>query len=324
LADDAAMKRVLGVVLFAGLAVGCGSDSSSSDGNNNGDASPGGDGGAMPDAFEPPAGYTRLIGRTWDLPAGATDTYRCARLTIAEDTYLTNIIAQAPFGTHHTVLSISDGGTAGPDGVYNCNVSELGMVMLYASGVGTSPLDFPSGVGVKIAAGTQIHLNLHLFNATDAPINGDTAILVKSQATPPAMLAEMVFAGKFLFGIQSNNQPTNITGGCTASSNYTLFALWPHMHQLGTHSKFELIRNGTPTVLHDGLYDFAEQSYYLKNPEIQVQQGDEIRVTCTYVNNTGQLVTFGESSNQEMCFTGIYRYPAASAGLFECTDRPGF
>ena len=101
-----------------------------------------------------------------------------------------------------------------------------------------------------------------------------------------------------------------------------MFALWPHMHQLAINSKFELIRGGNTQVLHDQAYDFNEQTYYKQSPEIQVMTGDEIRVTCRYNNTTGGLVTFGESSNQEMCFTGMYRYPAANAGLFECTDNP--
>ncbi len=312
-----AMRLLLAVILFA---MACGGGGVNSDGGD--DAPPAADA-SMPDAFEPPAGFTRLIGRTWTLPAGATDTYRCARFTVAADTYITNIIAQAPFGTHHTVMSISDGGTAGPDGDYNCNVGELGMVMLYASGVGTSPLDFPAGVGVKVPAGTQVHLNLHLFNATDTPISGDSGILIKSQATPPAMLAEMVFAGTFLFQIPPNSTNHPVSGGCTANTSYTLFAVWPHMHQFATRSKLELTRSGTTTVLHDGAYSFEEQNYYLKTPEVQVQAGDQLKVTCTYTNPTAQTVRFGESSNEEMCFSGLYRYPAANAGLFQCTDTGG-
>ncbi len=295
-------------------------------GGNNNDA-PGDDASVMPDAppdpFVPPTGYTKLIGRTWSLAMNQRDTYRCVRLTIPTDTYITNIIAQAPSGSHHTVLSISSSRTQGPDGEYDCSVSELGMQMLYASGVGTSPLDFPAGVGIKIAAGTQIHLNLHLFNATDHAISGESAIWVKSPATPPATLAEMVFAGKFLFSIPSNNQDTNIVGGCTSNRNFTLFAVWPHMHQIANHQKFEVIHNATSNTLHDAPFAFGEQNYYLQSPEVQVASGDQIRVTCTYKNNTGSTVTFGDSSTQEMCFTGMYRYPAANAGLFECTDTGG-
>src|SRR5687767_7647244 len=65
--------------------------------------------GTPADAYVPPTGYTKLIGRTWTLNAGATDIYKCVRLTIPQDTYITNIVAQAPLGTHHTVLSIAGG-----------------------------------------------------------------------------------------------------------------------------------------------------------------------------------------------------------------------
>jgi len=275
------------------------------------------------DAPPIPDGYSKLIGRTWSIPVGQ-EIYRCARFTVTSDTYVTNIMAQAPSGTHHTVLSISDGSTQGADGDYDCSVGELGMVMLYASGVGTSPLDFPSGVGVKIAAGTQIHLNLHLFNATDKVITGDSGILVKSQSTPTTTLAEMVFAGKFLFSVPKMTANFAVNGGCTSNKTFTLFALWPHMHKIGVKQTFEVVHNSTTTKLHDGPFQFAEQNYYLQTPEFQVTSGDQIKVQCVYTNNSTSNVTFGESSNQEMCFTGMYRYPAAGAGLFECTDQPGF
>lgn len=314
------MRPVLALVLVAACGGGGGM-------NNDmmGDDVPPVDAAIDAPPFEPPAGYTRLIGGTWNLNPGQKDTYVCVRFTVPTDTYITNIIAQAPTGTHHTVLSISDGSTQGPDGKYNCNVSELGMVMLYASGVGTSPLDFPTDVSVKVAAGTQVHLNLHLFNASDNALGGESAIWIKSQATATPTLAEMVFAGKIAFSLAPNNTNTNIVGGCNNTRNFSMFAVWPHMHQLANHSKFEIIRGSNPPmVIHDMPYSFSEQNYYKQSPIVQVMNGDQIRVTCTFLNNTGQTVTFGDSSNKEMCFVGMYRYPAANAGLMECTDVPGF
>lgn len=311
--------QIFGLLLFTVAAVGCG-------GGGSGDGDDDGTGADAAVDSPIPSDYTRLIGRTWSLPAGAPDTYRCVRFTITEDTYVTNIQALAPPGTHHTVLSIAgSNGTAGPDGEQDCQVSTLGTVMLYASGVGTSPLDFPADVGLKISAGTQLHLNLHLYNASDEVLSGDSAIMVKQQATPPPMLAEMVFAGRFLFQIPSNGQPYTTTGGCTANTSYNLFAVWPHQHKLGTHHKFEVVRGGNSTVLHDAAFGFEEQNYYLQNPEFAVQPGDQLRTTCTWVNNTGRTVTFGDSSDTEMCFTGLYRYPAPPGGtnLFQCTDTGG-
>jgi hypothetical protein len=316
--------------LFSAAAlVGCGGGGEG-DGDDDGTNPDGGGGVDAPI----PDGYTRLIGREWSVPPGGGsqgDVYKCARVTLTADTYITNIQSLAPIGSHHAVLSIADSRVAGPDGNYDCSVSTLGRVMLYASGVGTSPLDFPTDVGIHLAAGTQIHLNLHLYNASDSQLNGDSAILVKQQATPPPILAEMVFAGKFLFTIPGTPQgqtpqPYSTSGGCNANRAFTLFAVWPHQHKIGSHHKFEIIRGGgNPSVLHDRAYSFEEQNYYLQTPEVQVAQGDQIRVTCTWINPGTGSVGFGDSSDTEMCFSGMYRYPATQGGsnLFQCTDTGG-
>ncbi|MBA3503236.1 MAG: hypothetical protein H0T65_22945, partial [Deltaproteobacteria bacterium] len=89
-------------------------------------------------------------------------------------------------------------------------------------------------------------------------------------------------------------------------------------------SMFEVTRGANTVKLHDGPYSFTEQNYYLQSPEYQVQVGDQIKVTCVWTNPGNTNVTFGESSTKEMCFVGMYRYPAASSGLFECSDGAGF
>jgi hypothetical protein len=316
------MRQMLGAcAVLSLLVIGCG------DGGNSGDDTPIDAATGTPDGPPVPPGFTKLIGRGWSMPPGQADTYKCARVTLAADTYITNIAAQAPAGTHHTVLSIAAGNAAGPDGEYDCSVGTLGRPMLYASGVGTDQLDFPTNVGLKIAAGTQVHLNLHLFNATDEMLAGDSGILIKTVPTQPPMLAEMIFAGKILFNVPGGTDPMNpykVVGGCTVNTPYTLFAVWPHMHQIAVHSKLELTRGstGTTSVLWDAPYSFSEQQYHRQSPEIQVAAGDMIRVTCSYVNPTSQTVGFGDSSNKEMCFTGLYRYPSQNASITQCTDVP--
>ncbi len=43
---------------------------------------------------------------------------------------------------------------------------------------------------------------------------------------------------------------------------------------------------------------------------VQMKQGDEVDVYCSYDNTTGQTVSFGDSTLDEMCFGTMYRYPA--------------
>lgn len=308
------MRKLAVAALF--VTIGCGKDPAV----GGGDDSPVIDAPTVPaDAYMPPSGYTKLIGRTWSIPAGGHDIYKCVRITVPTDMYVTDIIAQAPIGTHHTVLSIASGNAAGADGEQDCAVSTIGRNMMYASGVGTDPFSFPQDVGLKIAAGTQIHLNLHLYNASDEAMSNESAIWVKSQTTPTPMLAEMVFAGKIAFSVGTGAR--EITGGCTVNTGFNLFALWPHMHKLAVHSKFEVIRNNVSTTLWDDAYDFNDQKYYPK--DYVVQAGDQIKVTCGYNNMTGHSVMFGDSSDNEMCFTGMYRYPSQNASLTQCTGVPG-
>ena len=76
---------------------------------------------------------------------------------------------------------------------------------------------------------------------------------------------------------------------------------------------------GSGMTLHDDSYAFEEQRNYPITP-MQVADGDSINVTCYYTNDTNQAVTFGDSSDTEMCFTGLYRYPKQSVDLFECSS----
>ena len=280
---------------------GCGKEAAMSGDDQPGDA----------DVADAPPGYAPLITASWDLPVGA-NMYKCVRVTITEDMYITNVQTQAAAGTHHAVLALVDETTAGPDGIRDCDAGTIGKIMIYAASVGTSPFDFPAGVGIKVAAGQQIHMNLHLLNISDAPLAGSTTILAKSQTTPPQTLAEMVLAGPLDITIPSDGQPHSVTGECTATSPFTLFALWPHMHTFATHQKVELVGNET-NVLHDKAFQFEEQTYYSLHPMRNVVAGERIRVTCTYFNNSGSVVKYGDGRGSEMCFSGLYRFPAAGS-----------
>jgi hypothetical protein len=66
-------------------------------------------------------------------------------------------------------------------------------------------------------------------------------------------------------------------------------------------------------------YMFGEQKNYVM-PGTIFHMGDRIDTTCTYVNTTASAIHFGESTTDEMCFTGIYKYPAGG-GEFGCVDK---
>jgi len=299
--------------VLAGLAIaGCGTDVRPTGAGPDGGNDQGGD-------FVPPQGYTRLIGRRWEVAPGA-NVYKCVRVTVPADTYITSFAVQSPVGAHHGVLSIAKGyGTEGPDGEQDCTPSTIGMNMLYASAIGTDALELPSGVGIHIPGGQQIHLNLHLYNAGDEELTGESVIWGQASSTPPQTLAEMVLAGPLDISIPPDNAPHEVTGECTARNDFSLFAVWPHMHALGTAQKVELVHASSTDVIHDKAFNVDDQSYDLLRPALSVAKGETIRVTCSYTNPTSAPVMFGETAADEMCFAGLYRYPAAGSDEL-CTD----
>jgi hypothetical protein len=104
------------------------------------------------------------------------------------------------------------------------------------------------------------------------------------------------------------------THTCTFGSDSTIVGLFPHMHRLGTRMTATL---GTQTFF-DQPYTFEKQLNYATDP-IQVARGDKVTYSCGFTNATGQAVQFGESTNDEMCVLGMYRYPSQGA-ISLCID----
>lgn len=305
-ACDTDGMRLTGL-LFAGAVAlaACGGGSGGGDAAGGSDATGGGDGGTGGDAGG--GDWQRLIAADWSLdpPSESNDGegYFCATKTITEDTYIGAIRSLSPPGTHHTTLDVEAGG--GPDDPGSpCNV-EFGK--LYAAGVGTGALELPEGVGLKVAAGQKVRINLHLFNATDVPISGTSGIeVITIPAEEVVHEAEMGLSGPLALNVTEGVSSTTHADSTPAG---TIVALFPHMHQLGTHAKVRHMRGGSEVaVLWDRDYDFEAQSFDLLPAPAVFEAGDQIETTCTWNNTTGSTVHWGDSSTAEMCFSLIMFY----------------
>ena len=309
------MRRTgLAVLAIGSVLAGCGDSVSSGSG---GDGTGGGTTSATTGVGAGPSGqWELLLEGAWSLPPGSED-YVCVIATIPEDTYVGAFRPIAPLGTHHTVLTRTDSGV---DGVYPCDVGTNGENMIYGSGVGTEPGYFPPGVAVKLEAGDKVLLNLHLFNASPNPLEGTSGIEIQRiDSSAVEHEAESVLAGTLSLLIPPNSTVTE-TGYCTLPSAVTLFAVAPHMHQIGEHMKVTATNAGGDHVVLDADYSFDEQRHYPVDPQIPLESGDQIRVDCRYANPTNETVTWGDSSNAEMCFAGLYIYPASAGIGLICSD----
>lgn len=265
--------------------------------------------------------WSKLVEAAWSLPPGE-EAYICARLTLEEDLFVRALRADSPPGTHHSVLSLDS--ATGKDGTYPCTAATNGQNMLFGAGVGTQPVVMPDGVALKLPQGSAVILNLHLFNVSSAPINASSGIeIVRADPSEVVHEAEIVLAGKAV-GLIVPPGASVQTGSCEMSHDVTLFAVFPHMHQLGTHLKAIARPSGAAErVLLDAPYSFDEQLYYPVAPELSLSTGDAVDVECSYENPGAESVLFGDSSLHEMCFAGLYRYPRAANSGITCTTGSG-
>lgn len=274
------------------------------------------DAGSMAEPVPDEPAWEPLITADWELAAGE-ERYFCQRVTLTEDVYFSAIRAINPPGTHHTALTAEPSTARVPDGLTECG-SALSPQGIFGSGPGTDPVFYPDGVGLRLRAGQQVLLNLHVFNGSEEPLRGTSgAEIVKTAPDSIEHVAESLLAGPTSLNLPAGEE-TTVTGRCTMKQDTTLFAVQPHMHQLGIHMRgvAESSIAGTK-VLHDGDFDFEQQLVYAIEP-VPMRAGDVVKVECTFNNTTQATVGLGESSKAEMCFLVLHRYPAAEDPAVTC------
>jgi hypothetical protein len=289
------MRSLLVVAVLAFVVPACGGGTS---GDDQGDD----DDGPAPDAN--PAGWETLITSSWSIPIG--EQYLCERMTFDHDVWIKAFDGNIPLGHHHAVLTVSET-PDGADGQYPCSAGDNAPAMIYGNAPGVEPITFPEGVAVMVPAGSQLNLNLHLFNTQPSEdISGTSDVLV--QTIDPGDVvneAEIVLMGPVDFQVPSG--PSEVSGGCTMTGDTTLFMMTPHMHKLGVHALVNATRAAGNMTLHDDDYDFNAQQFYDLGL-VPMANGDRVDITCSY-DNDGAPTTFGQSTNQEMCFASTYRFP---------------
>ena len=254
-----------------------------------------------------PETWSRLAEGSWSLEPGAEDPRWCKKIVLQEDVYLSAIRPVHPPGTHHTTLSL-----AADDGKETCIGSMFSTGLIYAAGAGTGDLRMPKGVAMKLPAGQALLLNLHIYNASAAPLAGTSGIeVVRAKPEEVTSEAGLLISGPTNFSLPPG-QKTTLSHTCALGGDQTAFTLFPHMHQLGVHIKTTVTVGGKQMVLHDGEYEFEEQ-YLLPVGPISFRAGDSITTECTYENSGATPVKFGESSDTEMCFSILFRYPRGSS-----------
>ena len=179
----------------------------------------------------------------------------------------------------------------------------------------------PPDIGLELpgASGGMV-LEVHYFNPTGYQnILDRSGMAICTVDQPRAQTA-----GVLTFGTQSIALPPNsqweAVGTCPASITeglaqpLSLLASAPHMHTLGLSQETEIQHSdGTAEVLtRVDSWDPGLQPFYAHDPVVSIRRGDVIQTTCRYANTSNRLVTYGPTTQDEMCFNYNIVYPVSA------------
>lgn len=174
----------------------------------------------------------------------------------------------------------------------------------------------PSHVGLDLGGGDYI-LEVH-YNNTGAPAQDGSGVTVCKAKTPRPDTATVSWLGTEAIILPPMQKGLDIVSNCKPNITDTpihIIKVWPHMHKLGRHMKADIHRaDGTVDPLFNVDFDFNSQWGY-DTPAV-LKAGDYVTTTCTFDNDTPNVVTFGESTSSEMCYNFTYSYPARALVTF--------
>lgn len=266
----------------------------------------------------------------WEMPEAAGDEYVCWGVDLAKE-QATHITAFAPVIdnteiTHHIVLYEAPSAYSRvPTPCDAGSAIAWRMVLGWAPGVG--PLELPPEAGFPIstdpARPTHYVAQMHYSNPLGKKGAKDKSRIDLCTSAPRQHEADVMAFGSQSFEIPAAPPAGGLyTIDCalTVPSGFAglhFFAAMPHMHQIGVAMSTTLTpAAGGPDVDLGTMSSFSFDAQAWLPVNATTQPGDVIRTRCSWANNTGAPVRFGENTGDEMCYSFSMYYPRIKASLW--------
>jgi Copper type II ascorbate-dependent monooxygenase, C-terminal domain len=269
-----------------------------------------GSGSGTPDAGGDPNAIT-LTMTSFNVPAGG-EVYKCENFAnpFGGEVEVSGFESHMSPGSHHMLLFYIDTNADKP--LEDCSGLEFHPTP-YGAQTPDSVVDYPAGIAALIPAGQGLRIQAHYLNATDHDLTA-TVKMTFHLADPGSVTAHagMVFMNNLNIYVQPSADPQTVTGTCSVPRDVHLIYANSHMHKHGIGFQATDMNSGTMLYQTD---NWSDPPLDALDPAIDLSAGDQIQWSCTYNNDTGGVLTFGESAaTNEMCiFTGQY-YPAPETG----------
>jgi hypothetical protein len=184
-------------------------------------------------------------------------------------------------------------------------------------------------MGYPLVGANYLMINVHYLNTGSTPIDASVSITITpAKAGLVKTHVGTIFLNQTSMSVPAATPPTSYDSTLTWNgdpavlpSSYTIFTSWSHMHQWAT--KFTATTGGnviytetnwdSPNLfIHSPAFAGKEPSTATGSMQpIPMTNTTPITWDCTYFNNTGATLTFGDSAKSNvMCIYLAQYYPA--------------
>ncbi|MDB4989124.1 MAG: hypothetical protein JWN04_4302, partial [Myxococcaceae bacterium] len=200
---------------------------------------------------------------------------------------------------------------------------------------GAPDLTLPDDVGLHMPTGTnaKFRLEVHYFNTSATAVTEEDATGVEFCVSSRKRTHEAAVHWLGTTNVVVPPGTTDLNSTCRPKINngpVHLLSLSAHMHKTGVRARATLNRasGGAAVMLIDDPFSFAEQNAYHQPrdnsaPDVQIEAGDTIDVTCSYENATGATKRFGSNTEDEMCFFYALAWPRGQLSNGSLSVVPG-
>ena len=279
--------------------------------------------------LEPPApgtGYQITTGK-FDVPANfEREIFVYRRIGNTQPIFINHIHTKMRPNSHHLVLYTFDPtmpksilpkydifrDLRNPDGSYIISTQDQMNYHFFLGGSMVQEEDywFPPGVALPLAANSGIDFNTHFINRTTNTIPGECyANIYTVNPANIQHVAQPIFDYTTAIDLPPNQQTivTNTSLNQTGAP-INIFMLTSHNHEWG--KKFQIAiaggsRNGE--IVYEST-DWAHPLVKTFNTPIVLNNGEGLKYTITYFNNTTRTINFGLTSQDEMAVIYGYYY----------------
>lgn len=251
---------------------------------------------------------------------------KCVRLNLGNDApakigKVHNVLSKA---SHHLVVSSVENPDIMAEPLFECRPfrAVLDGAPFTVTQKHDDLIEMPEGVGFPIRTDQLMHLEMHYINTGDevADVVAETELFpIKEQ--DDVQEASFLIIGTLGIEIPPKSVHTNpeqFVALPEAFQDVSFYAATGHTHRFGKSATLLQVDSPEATdarpVYNPESYSWEEAVLQYHTPPFKIPAGGGFKFTCSWENTTNEVITYGESALQEMCFFWTYFYPRKDAG----------